>query len=261
LLFFDPTDEMTPFGQIRGPLQANYGLLVTPEGGELIQLPQQPSTMNSIQRTGKLTLDPTGTLKGEVKEIRLGDRAWTERWRLRLVTRDSDRVKPIEDLLAGSLSSFRITHAAVLNLQHTDQPFGFEYSFESDSYAKNAGNLLLLRPRVVGVKSSGILETKEPRQFPVEFEGPVKDTDSFEITIPPGYTVDDLPPPVDTDYSFASYHSKTEAKGSVIRYTRTFEVKELSVPVEKAEQLKKFYRIVAGDERNTAVLKLAGPNK
>jgi uncharacterized protein DUF3857/transglutaminase superfamily protein len=257
ILFFDPTDEMAPFGQIRGALQANYGLLVTPEGGELAELPQQPSTTNSIQRTAQLALDLTGTLKGDVKEVRLGDRAWSERWRLRTVTKDTDRIKPIERLLGNSLTSFRITHASVVNLAHTDQPFGFDYSFESERYAKNAGNLLLVRPRVLGSKSSGILETKEPRRFPVEFDGPVRDTDSFEITIPPGYEVDDLPPPVDADYSFASYHSKTETKGSVIHYTRTFEVKELSVPVERAEELKKFYRIIASDERNTAVLKPA----
>jgi len=113
----------------------------------------------------------------------------------------------------------------------------------------------------MGHKSSAILETKEPRKFPFEFEGPVQDQDNFEITIPPGYEVDDLPPPVDSDYSFASYHSKTEAKGSVIHYTRTFEVKELSVPLEKMEELKKFYRIVASDERNTAVLKPTGLGK
>lgn len=255
ILFFDPTDELTPFGQIRGPLQANYALLVTPSGGELIALPQQPSAMNSIQRSGKLTLEPTGVLKGDVKEVRLGDRASMERWRQRSVTKDIDRVKPIESLLAGSLSSFRITHASVVNLEHTDMPFGFEYSFESQNYAKNAGDLLLVRPRVLGNKSSGLLETKEPRNFPIEFEGPSKDTDSFEITIPPGYVVDDVPPPVDADYGFASYHSKTEVKGNVIGYTRTLEVKELSVPVARAEELKKFYRVIASDERNTVVLK------
>jgi len=42
----------------------------------------------------------------------------------------------------------------------------------------------------------------------------------------------------------------------VISYTRTFEIKELSVPVNKADELKKFYRIIASDERNTAVLKV-----
>ncbi len=244
LLFFDPTNEFTPLGQIGGYLQANYGLLVTPDGGELVELPKQPSTMNSIQRTAKLTLENTGKLQGEVNEVRMGDRARSERWQLRAVAKDSDRIKPID-----------ITKASVVNLQHTDQPFGFNYSFESENYAKSAGNLLLVRPRVIGSKSRGLLETKEPRYFSIEFDGPARDTDSFEITVPAGYEVDDLPPPVDAEYSFASYHSKTEVKGNVIGYTRTFEVKELSVPASKAEELKTFYRIIATDERNNVVLK------
>ena len=255
LLFFDPTNDLIPFGQLPGYLQANYGLLVTPDGGELVELPQQPSAMNSIQRTAKLTLDTAGMLKGEVKEMRLGERASSERWRLRTVAKDTDRIKPIEDLLAGSLSSFHITRASLVNFQQTDQPFGFNYSFESPNYAKSAGNLLLVRPRVIGVKGLGFLETKEPRRFPIEFEGPARDTDAFEITIPAGYVVDDLPPPVDADFGFASYHAKTVVTGNVVDYTRTFEVKELSVPVSKAEDLRKFYRIIAGDERNTVVLK------
>jgi hypothetical protein len=261
ILFFDPTNEVTPFGEIGGYLQANYGLLVTPDGGELVELPQQPSAMNSIQRTGKLTLDATGMLKGDVQEVRLGDRAWSERWRLRAITNNADRIKPIENLLAGSLSSFQITRASIVNYEHTDQPFGFNYTFQSDNYAKNAGNLLLVRPRVLGSKSWGILETKEPRKFPLEFEGPSRDTDSFEIALPPGYEVDELPPAMDVDYSFASYHSKTEATGNVLHYSRSVEIKELSVPVNKMDELKKFYRMIASDERNTAVLKPAGAGK
>ena len=257
VLFFDPTSELTPFGEIGGYLQANYGLLVTPDGGELIELPMQLSSTNGIRRTAKLTLSPTGNLHGDVQEVRLGDRAASERWALRTVTKDSDRIKSIEKLLSGSLSNFVITKAIVQNLTQTDQPFGFVYSFDAQNYAKNAGDLLLVRPRVLGVKTSPILETKEPRQFPVEFEGAVRDTDTFEITLPAGYEVDDLPPPIDADFSFASYHSKTEARGNVIAYSRTFEVKELSVPVSKAEELKKFYRIIASDERNTAVLKVS----
>jgi Domain of Unknown Function with PDB structure (DUF3857)/Transglutaminase-like superfamily len=256
LLYFDPTNELTPFGEIGGYLQANYGLLVTPEGGELVELPRQPSAMNSIQRTGKLTLSPLGTLTGEVSETRLGDRAWSERSRLRSVTKSADQIKPIEDLLASSLSLFSITHASIENLTHTDQPFGFHYTFEARNYATNAGGLLLVRPRVLGVKSSGLLETKEARQFPIEFEGPSRDTDTFEIAIPAGYVVDDLPPAVDADYPFASYHAKTEVNGNLIHYSRTLEVKELSVPVNRADDLKKFYRIIAGDERNTVVLKM-----
>ena len=261
ILFFDPTNELTPFGEIGGYLQANYGLLVTPDGGDLVELPQQPSAMNSIQRVGKLTLDGNGMLQGDVKEVRLGDRAWSERWRLRTVTNNADRIKPIESLLAGSLSSFRIVRASLVNLDHTDQPFGFDYTFQSDNYAKSAGNLLLVRPRVLGSKSWSVLETKEPRKFPIEFEGPSRDTDSFDIALPPGYEVDELPTPMDVEFSFGSYHSKTEESGQMLHYTRALEIKELSVPVSKMDELKKFYRMIAADERNTAVLKPVGAGK
>ena len=255
LLFFDPTNDMMPFGQIGGYLQANYGLLVTPDGGELVELPEEPPVMNGVQRTASLRLDASGKLQGDVEEVRLGDRASSERWTLRTVTSDKDRIKPIERTLAGSLATFHITKASIINLNLTNQPFGFNYSFEADNYAKTAGDLLLVRLRAIGIKSSALLETKDPRRFPVEFDGPSRDTDTFEITMPPGYTVDDLPPPVDANYSFATYHAKSEVTGNVIRYTRTFEVKELSVPVSKADELKRLYRIIATDERNTAVLK------
>jgi hypothetical protein len=258
LLFFDPTDEMTPFGQLYGALQANYGLLVAPDGGELIELPQLPPASNGISRTAKLSLSPTGTLSGDVNEVRVGDRASAQRWALRTVTKDADRIKPIEALLSQSLTTFQITKATVGNLQLTDKAFLYDYSLVAQNYAKTAGNLLLVRPRVLGSRSSDLLETKEARKYPVEFEGPSRDTDTFEIKLPQGYEVDDLPPPVNADYSFASYHSKAEVDGNTLRYTRTFEVKELSVPLSKVDDLKKLYRIIANDERNTAVLKPAG---
>jgi hypothetical protein len=258
LLIFDPTDDMTPIGQLRGALQANYALLVTPEGGELVELPKLPALLNGVQRTAKLTLNPTGTLSGDVREVRVGDRAAAQRAALRSVTKDADRIKPVESLLANSLSTYSLTKASVTNLNQMDQPFIFDYSLVAQNYAKTAGNLLLVRPRVIGNKSSSLLETKEPRKYPVEFEGPSRDTDTFEIKLPDGYQVDDLPPAVNADYSFASYHSKAEVDGNTLRYTRTFEVKELSVPLSKVEDLKKLYRIIAGDERNTAVLKPAG---
>lgn len=255
LLFFDPTDSFTPFGQIRGALQANYGLLVTPEGGELVELPQLAPGLNGVHRTAKLKLDPDGTLEGEVEETRIGDRATLERWQLRAASNAREKIKPIEELLGSSLGDFEISKASLVNLRQNDMPFGFNYSFESSGYAKSAGDLLLVRPRVIGEKEQDFLETKEPRKFPIEFEGPCLDTDSFEIALPAGYQVDDLPQPVDLDTSFASYHSKTEAKAGEIWYTRTFEIKQLSLPAAKSDELKNFYRAIAGDERSTAVLK------
>jgi len=255
LLFFDPTNSLVPFGEIGGYLQANYGLLATPDGGELIPLPKQPAGTNGVDRKGMLKLDARGNLQGSFTETRRGDRAWSEREAIRTTVQDKDRAKRVESLLSASLANFALTKLSFINLEQISQPFGYEYSFIAERYAKTAGNLLIVRPRVIGVRSSGLLETKEPRHFPVIFEGPERDTDTVEIEMPAGYEVDDLPLPVDLDYSFASYHSKTEANGNVLKYTRSFEIKELDVPMNKMEELKKFYRVIASDEQNTAVLK------
>jgi hypothetical protein len=230
-----------------------------PDGGELTELPQLPTVMNGIRRTAKLTLSPTGTLTGDVIEERVGDAAWRQRYALKTVSKEEDRIKPIETLLARSLSTYHLTKASIGNLEQTDKPFSYFYSLVADHYAKPAGGLLLIRPRVIGNKSSDLLETKEPRQYPVVFEGPSRDTDSFEITLPAGFEVDDLPQPVHAEYSFASYHSNAEILGNVLRYSRTFEIREPSVPLSKVNDLKMLYRTIASDERNNAVLKPTQP--
>ena len=255
LLFFDPTDELVPFGQLSGALQENYGLLVGPDGGELYQLPKLPTTLNGVTRNAMVKLDAQGNLSGTIAENRKGDLAAEVRARMKNVAKETDRERVIEDLLTQSLANFSLTKAGMGNLLDTSQPFLLNYSLVVQRYAKPAGDLLLVRPRLIGTKGRGFLETKEPRELPVIFEGPRKDDDTFEITMPAGYEVDDLPPPVDMDYSFASYHSKTEASGNKLKYTRTFEIKELSVPMSKMDDLRKFYRVISSDERNTAVLK------
>jgi len=255
LLIFDPTDEMTPFGQLRGALQANYALLVTPTGGELVEMPQLPATLNATERTAKLKLDNKGTLSGDIREVRRGDPAVYQRYALQGVAKEQDKIKSIEAALANSLGTFQITKASIGNLAQNNLPFVYEYSLVAENYAKSAGDLLLVRPRVIGYESQNFMETKEARKYPVEFPGPWRNTDTFEIALPAGYEVDDLPPPVNADYSFASYHSKAEVSGKTLKYTRTFEIKELSVPVSKADELKMFYRVIGNDERNTAVLK------
>jgi hypothetical protein len=255
ILFFDPTDDMTPLGRLSGALQSNYGMLVTPDGGELLALPQLSTDSNGIERTAKMTLDEKGTLRGDVHEVRVGDSASSQRYALRSTTQDTDRIKPVESVAGASFATFQILKATVRNLQAADQPFEWRYSLEAPNYAKTAGDLLLVRPRVLGSKTSGMLETKEARQHPVEFEGPEHDTDVFEIEMPAGFELDELPPPVNLDAGFASYRSKTEIAGRTLRYTRTFEIKNLSVPVSEAQKLRDFYRVIAGDERNSAVLK------
>jgi hypothetical protein len=123
VLVFDPTSEVTPFGQLPGQLQANYGLLVTDDGGELILVPQLAPSASGLQRVAQLKLMPDGTLTGDVTEIRNGDNAAMQRYALRAATKDADRIKPIETLLSRCLGAFQINSATVGNLTFTHSRF------------------------------------------------------------------------------------------------------------------------------------------
>ena len=149
-------------------------------------------------------------------------------------------------MLTHSLSTFEILRAAVANAKVVEQPLIWNYTVEIPRYPRTAGDLLIIRPRVFGSLSSGLLETKEPRQHPIEFEAPVRNTDVFEITVPAGFVPDALPPAVNKDLGFVAYRSSTSFTGNVLRYTRTLEVKELSVPVAKAQSLRDFFRAIEG---------------
>jgi len=246
-------------GQLPASLQSNFGHVVTEEGGELVQLPLLPPSTSRLLRTAKLKLADTGSLSGEVQEVRWGVPA-VERRASWLGQPEAERKKVLEQFLGLFLTSgFSLQHAEVENLEKLDDGLIVRYGFRAPNYAKLAGNLLLVRPRVLGGKGSDILERKDKpgqtRQHPVELGNPELHTDLYEIELPGGYQVDELPPPVEVEYDFASYKSKVEVEGNLLRYQREYIVKDVRVPTERLAELKEFYRRIAADERASVVLK------
>ena len=257
LLFFDPTDPLVPFGYLPSELQANYGLLVTEGGGELLELPLLGPNVNRLLRTAKLELSATGAISGSVQEIRWGAPAVNLRASLR-DTPEAERTKMLESFLGGFLGSLVFQGFQVQNLEKNEGILILSYRFLAKDYAKAAGNLLLVRPRVLGSKREDLFEEK-PRKNPVEFETASVQSDVFEITIPPGYAVEEVPPPVEVDCGVAAYRSKVEAASGVLRYNREYKITKVLVPIDRLDELKKFFRQVAADERNSAVLKRTTP--
>jgi transglutaminase-like putative cysteine protease len=257
LLFFDPTNSYVPLGYLPDYLQENYGLLVTPDGGKLILLPLLAPSTNRLLRTATLTLTSTGNLGGNVQELRWGGPAVLSRHEL-LSARPADRAKVFEQLLGSGMSNFKLTAASVGNLENYNETLDLEYKFVTDSYAKAAGDLLIIRPRVVGEKGSSILTGKD-RKYPIEFPGTTLQSDVFDITLPPGYVVDELPQPVDAHCAYASYKSNVEVKDNVLHYKRTYEITGISVPTDKLPEVRDFFHQVSVAEKSSAVLRRANP--
>ena len=257
LLFFDPTDEYVPLGYLPSSLQDNYGLVVAPDGGELLAIPLLPPTTNRLLRTGTLNLSEAGNLDGTVRETRWGAPAEARRAELMEVAPNL-RAKVFENFLGSTLNNFTLTHASIGNLELYDQTLTLDYSFVSAGYAKAAGNLLIVQPRVVGTKGWNILAGK-PRKYPIEFREATRQDDVFDITLPKGYVVDELPKPVKAECPYGSYQSEVVVSGNVLHYKRTYEITDVVVPTQKLDEVKDFFHQIAADEHSSAILKRESP--
>jgi hypothetical protein len=89
----------------------------------------------------------------------------------------------------------------------------------------------------------------------VELDSTSLQTDSFDITFPSGYVVDETPIPLETHNDYLRYSSEFKVEGSVLHYKRQYEIDKVMVPVDHIAEVQKFYRSVAADERASVVLK------
>jgi hypothetical protein len=78
-----------------------------------------------------------------------------------------------------------------------------------------------------------------------------------EITLPEGYSIDELPEPAKAIFPFAEYTSKAEKSGNVLKYSREYKMQATQVPVDHIEQLRKLFSQIGADEKSMAVLKKA----
>jgi hypothetical protein len=251
-LIFDPTWENTPFGQVENNLQGSYGLLVEGQQSELVRIPVMSPDLNSIRRTGSLTLSADGVLKGTVTDMRSGDIA--DRRRREYTSEDGKKQEEFlrkiagRDMMAVSLSDIKIENTDALSKDLTTK-----FDVEASHYASATGPLLMLRPRVIG--SYAMYVDRKPRKFDIDLYETMQGTDEFDIQMPEGYVADEIPDPVKEDFGFATYQSSTVVRGHTLHYSRTYTLREVTLPAAKYADVQRLSALIGADEASQVVLK------
>jgi hypothetical protein len=251
-LIFDPTDERTPVGNLPSNEQGGYGLLAAGPSSQVLALPVLDPAANGTVETGKFTLAADGTLAGSIDATHTGPEGAEYRSFLKY-SDDKERHDAWEKMVARSLpgvvlDSFQFVEPAAL-----DRPLEFHYKVTKSQYAHAAGPLLLVRPRVIGSVATHIED--KPRKVPIDLDATGRWQASFDIALPAGYAVDELPNPVHIDMDFASYRAASTVKDNVLHYEREYVVRQVVIPAERVSDFRKLQSAIAEDEQASAVLK------
>ncbi len=251
-LIFDPTWERTAFGQLEYNLQGSYGVLLEGKETEVVELPVMTPESNTIRRTAKFQLAADGTLKGTVTERRFGDLSEHERYMYAQEDAKQQR-SYLDQALSHDFTTFDVNDVKVENVAALNKDLTTSYELTASRFARNAGPLLMVRPRVYG--QEGIALDRKTRKVPIDLRSTRTIQDDFTIELPEGYAVDEIPEPVKLDVGFASYESRSEMTGNTLHYQRTYTVKQVSLPAERYEDVYKLASAIEADEQNHAVFK------
>ena len=251
-LIFDPTNERTPVGNLPSYEQGGYGILAAGAQSQVIQLPVLSPDANGTERTGEFTLSADGTLSGQVDASHSGPDGAEMRMMLKY-TDEKERREYWENSVASDVPGVVLDSFQFVQPPALDKPLQFHYKLTAGQYAHQAGPLLLVRPRVVG--SDVLPFNDKPRTVPIDLNETGHWHDSFDITLPPGYTVDETPDPVNVDVDFASYRSTITAKANQLHYERDYVVRKVEIPADKATAFRELESAIIADEKGTAVLK------
>jgi hypothetical protein len=224
------------------------------ENSQAIQIPVADPELNMWTRTAHMKLATDGSLSGDMVERMYGDVA--AEFRGAYEARDEHkRSEMLDRNVNGDLTDFSLGNVKVDNLPDVDKEAVLSYSVTAKSYAKSMGPLLMVRPRVIG-SDARPLDDKH-RVYPVNLEETLRMHDVYDVELPEGYVVDELPEPVKHDVGFASYESKTTLAGNVLHYERTYTVREVEVPAKKYAEVRELMGVIVKDERGTAILRKA----
>ena len=251
-LIFDPTDTYTPIGLLGPHLQGSYGILVAGNDSQVIQLPILSPDAAVLDRKASFALNEDGALKGTVTETRSGEAALRYR-RLYNEEGEKEQHEEIEKRLQRDFSSFTLEGNSGKVVPEMGKSVVLQYSLTAGAYAQPAGDLLLIRPRVLGRDARPYND--KPRVYPIDLGETGTWRDSIDVALPSDYAVDDMPAAVDLDVGFARYKSEVKANGGVLHYSREYVVRELDLAPEKSADVDKLMRVITADEYSSAVLK------
>ena len=251
-LIFDPTWYLTPFGQLEDNLQGSYGVLIEGKDSQVIELPVMDPTLNTIRRTGKFELSADGSLKGSVTDLRFGDLAETRR-QVFSSEGEKKQTEYVNRVIAQDFTGASMTGLKVENVDALNKDLTTTFDLQASHFASFTGPLLMIRPRVLGSYELDV--DRKPRHVEIDLEQTMQGTDEYDIELPQGYVVDELPDPVKIDVGFASYVSSTELHGRVLHYSRTYTVRQVTVPATKYEAVQQLAAAIAADEGSQAILK------
>lgn len=210
-LWLECTNARIPVGYVHEDIAGHEAILITPEGGKLVRLPQYTAADNLQESQLKLTVSEGGAV-GMNCQIKRTNRQYEDA--LPLLTMAADERQKV------MLASMFFPSAQVNKLQMEEEKgkavINISMDANSSRYANVSGKRIFLKMNPLKA-GSGNVASQDSRQSSFFLDAAYCDEENIEIALPEGYQVESMPATQEVNNQFASFKATFQKEGNVVR--------------------------------------------
>ncbi len=226
-------------------------LLFNDEGGQLTKTPKSESVVNLAERKIEVELAADGSAL--VKNTSKLHRHRESPWRYFYFEKSEEELKKYFRKKT-SLPTFQFKNFAVT--PNREEPFTqLDFQVKINRYGSKAGKRFFVPINVVSPRTYVPAKLTEERKNEVVIKNGYTDKDEIIVSLPAGYKAESIPTEkkeITTD--FGSYSLEFQQLENKIICLRNFTIKDLTLPAESYDSVRKFYKDVVKADKTQLVL-------
>jgi hypothetical protein len=245
------TSNTQPFGKLGSFTENRNALIITDEGGKLVNTPRSTIQDNQFNSEVHLLLEPDGSAKAEVKIFGSGG------YRERYIGVESLK---LDDQKEDYIRALNIKQPITFDIKPGDDKNGIKQINLALAYDKYcdimAGNKQFYRPNVIDLWGA-TLPVEENRKNAYYFDTPLQKKCVTVIDLPTGFEVESLPANQNLKFYAGNYevsYTYDAPKNQVIS-TAKFNITNQVIPAAKYTELQEYLDAVTKAQNKKLVIK------
>lgn len=239
--FYDPGTLYCPQGMLSWEKEAVTALIYGKRDSQFAETPITDAATSNRHKNLSVTIAPDGRVEARVESKLAGQRGLEFRSELAGLTSDGQRKRIAADL-RELLPTALIEEASIVisNLTSPLAQAGATYSFSVPQFAERAGRRLLMRPALLTTRDESLFVAPR-RSNNIYFRYPWSESERMVIAVPEGFTIEQLPSPVELDIGAANYRATFSQEKDRVIYERRLTVNAIFLNLDQYATVKAFF--------------------
>lgn len=237
-IWLECTSQSIPFGYLGEFTADRKALMITENGGALVNTMRYPAEMNTQTRTADVKLEMSGDAKAKVKTTYAG--LQFDRGNFLGATPD-DQKKWLRNTI--SIPAFDLNNYNIAVTKARVPSAMVNVDLALPRFASVSGKRIFITPNLMN-RSKYIPEKTEKRRNAIVLSEGWVDYDTIRYQLPEGIYPEFLPEPVVIKSKFGQYEAKFEMRENELVYTRMMRRNKGEYPAEAYQELTDFFKSV-----------------